>query len=78
MKNLESKKVLYEKLGALKFQKVVFYVEKLKFKIIDKFFPDIDSWFNNYCDKKVKKLCSKNISEEEKNHIRFNSSSDGQ
>lgn len=72
MQSLESKKALYEKLGALKFQKVVFYVEKLKFKAIDKFFPNADILFSNYCDKKVKKLCNKNISKEEKNNIIFN------
>lgn len=72
MEDLERKKRLCEKLGALKFKKVVFYVEKLKFKVIEKCFPSIDVWFSNYCDKKVVKLCSKNISEEEKNNIRFN------
>lgn len=71
MISLESKKKLYEKLGALKFQKVVFYVEKIKFKIIDKFFPNIDDWFSNYCDKKVSKICKKNISDEDKNNIIF-------
>lgn len=71
MEDLARKKKLYEKLGALKFQKVVFFAEKLKFKIIDKFFPNITLRFNNHCDKKVEKLCKKNISEEEKNNIRF-------
>lgn len=71
MEDLKRKKILYEKLGALKFQKVVFYVEKLKFKLIDKFFPNIDSWFNKYCEKKITILCKKNISEEEKNNIIF-------
>lgn len=65
------KKKLYERLGALKFQKIVFIVEKLKFKIIDKFCPNIYIKYNNWCDKKVKKLCSKNISDEEKKQIIF-------
>lgn len=65
------KKLLYEKLGALKFQKIVFKIEKIKFKLIDKFCPNIYIKYNNWCDKKVNKLCSKNISEEEKNRIRF-------
>lgn len=66
-----NKKSLYEKLGALKFQKVVLSVEKIKFKVIDKICPNIYVLFNKLCDKKVKKLCSKNISEEEKNNIIF-------
>lgn len=69
--DFKRKKQLYEKLGALKFQKIVFKVEKLKFKIIDKVCPNIYLKYNNWCDKKVNKLCSKNISEEEKNNIRF-------
>lgn len=69
--DFKKKKNLYKKLGALKFQKVVFVVEKLKFKVIDKICPNIYVLFNKQCDKKVKKLCSKNISEEEKNNIIF-------
>lgn len=65
------KKKLYERLGALWFQKVVFKVEDLKFKFIDKFCPNIDKWYSKQCDKKVNKLCSKNISIEEKNKIKY-------
>ena len=51
------KEKLYEMLGAYWFQKVVFKVEDLKFKFRDRFCPNIDSWYCNYCDKKVKKRC---------------------
>ncbi len=66
-----NKEKLYEVLGASWFQKVVFKVEDLKFKFIDKFCPSIDSWYCNYCDKKVKKLCLKLENEEEKEKIRL-------
>lgn len=65
------KEKLYEMLGASWFQKVVFKVEDLKFKFIDRFCPNIDSWYCNYCDKKVKKICLKLDTEEEKEKIRL-------
>lgn len=42
---------LSKMLGAEKFQKIVFYIEKLKYKIIEKFFPNIDKFYNNWVDK---------------------------
>lgn len=72
MTKINNKKILYEKLGALKFQKTVFKVEKLKFELINKFFPNMDKWFNKYCEKRVYRLCKKNMSEEEKSNIIFN------
>lgn len=67
-----SKKLkMYEKFGALWFQKVVFKVEDLKFKLIDKFCPNIDEWYSSRCDKKVNELCLKVKTEEERNAIRF-------
>jgi len=62
---------LYEKLGASWFQKVVFKVEKLKFKFIDKFCPNIGNWYFNICDKKANKLCLKAKTEEERTMIRL-------
>ena len=53
------KEKLYRLLGASWFQKVVFKVEDLKFKFIDRFCPNIDNWYCNYCDKRVHKLCLK-------------------
>ncbi|MBQ7105505.1 MAG: hypothetical protein IJN90_06575 [Bacilli bacterium] len=70
MDNLK-KKEIYEKLGAVWFQKVVFKVEDLKFKFIDKFCPNIRDWYVNQCDKKANKLCSRDISLEEKNKIKY-------
>ena len=65
------KKVIYEKLGALWFQKVVFKVEDLKFKFIDKFCPNIGEWYSSRCDKKANELCLKEVDEEKRNAIRF-------
>ena len=63
---------LYERLGAEKFQNVVFAVEKLKFKIIKKCFPNFIKWFDRRCDKQQKKLLAKAKSESEKNEIKRN------
>lgn len=63
---------LYERLGAEKFQKIVFAVEKLKFKIIKKCFPNFIKWFDKRCDKQQKKLLAKAKSESEKNEIKRN------
>ena len=66
------KEKLYRLLGASWFQKVVFKVEDLKFKFIDRFCPNIDNWYCNYCDKRVHKLCLKVDSKEEQERIRLN------
>lgn len=71
MDNSKKKKIC-EKLGAVWFQKVVFKVEDLKFKFIDRFCPNIDSWYSKQCDKKVVELCNKTGNEDEKKSIRFN------
>lgn len=69
-KNMYDKKIkLYEKLGAEKFKNLVFAVEKLKFKIIKKFFPNIEKWFDKQCDKQQKKLLAKAKTEEERKEI---------
>lgn len=50
----------YEKLGALKFQKVVFSIEKLKFKILKKVSPNFITYFDKYINwqkrRKIKKI----------------------
>lgn len=66
------KRKIYEKLGAVWFQKVVFKVEDLKYKFIDKFCPNINIWYNEKCEKKANELCSKTNDELEKKQIRFN------
>lgn len=69
-KELYNKKIkLYEKLGAEKFQNLVFSVEKIKFKIIKKLFPNIEKWFDKQCDKQQKKLLKKAKTEKEKKEI---------
>ena len=65
------KKKTYEKLGAVWFQKVVFKVEDIKFKLIDRVCPNIGNWYSNRCDKVANKLCSKSKDEKEKEQIRF-------
>lgn len=69
-KNLD-KKELYKKLGALQFQKIVLKAEKFKFQIIDKFFPNLASKYDCWCDKRANKLCSKALTENEKQAIHF-------
>lgn len=66
------KKKIYEKLGAVWFQKVVFKVEDLKFKLIDKFFSNLGDWYCDKCDKKANKLCAKALDEEEKRELDLN------
>ena len=66
-----NKKKLYEKCGAIWFQKIVFKVERLKFKMIDKLCPNIGNWYDKQCDKKANKLCNKTDDEIEKNNIRL-------
>lgn len=53
--NYDSKIKLCEKFGARKFQKIVFNVEKTKFKIINKLFPNINVWYTNYTNHKCNK-----------------------
>ena len=63
---------LYERLGAIKFQKVVFKVEDLKFKIIKKCFPNFIHHFDKYCDWRQKRAIKRATSEEEIKQIRSN------
>ena len=60
----EKNKNICEKLGALQFQKVVFKVEKLKYRIIKKLFPNIYDWYTKRCDvimnRKLKRASDEN------------------
>lgn len=60
---------LCEKLGATKFQKVVFKVEELKYKFIKKFIPKYIEWYDKICDRKRKKELKKAKTPEEREHI---------
>ena len=48
----EDKLKIYQFLGAEQFQKIVFWVENIKFKVIHKFFPNIVNWYDKMLDKK--------------------------
>ena len=71
-KDLKKKIKLYDKLGASKFQKVVFLVERGKFKAIKKLFPGYLNFFDKYCDlqKKIQLKFAK--TEKEKEQIKRN------
>ena len=58
-----------EKLGANKFQKVVFKVEGLKYKILKKCFPNFIERYDKVCDKKRDKALKKVTTEEERKKI---------
>ena len=60
---------LCEKLGANKFQKVVFKVEELKYKVIKKLFPRYIEWYDKLCDRKKKKELKKAKTKEERKKI---------
>ena len=62
----------YERLGATKFQKVVFQVEKLKFKVIKKCFPNFIKYFDKYADWRQRKAIKQAKSEEEIKQIKEN------
>lgn len=61
----------YEKLGALKFQKVVFAVEKAKFKVLKKLFPNFIKYFDKYCDRKKKREIKRAKSKDEIKQIKI-------
>ena len=63
---------LYKLFGAELFQKVVFKVEKLKYVIIDKFFPNIDSWYEKQCNNRRDiELSKKHLPADKKQIIDF-------
>lgn len=47
----KTKMKIYRLLGADYFQKLVFKVEKLKYKILDKYSPEIIEWYESLCNK---------------------------
>ena len=67
--NYKKKIELCEKLGANKFQKVVFKVEELKYKVIKKLFPRYIEWYDKLCDRKKKKELKKATTKEEQKKI---------
>ncbi len=63
---------LYEALGAEKFQKVVFQVEKIKFRILKKVFPNFIKLYDKYCDFNLKICLKKAKTKEEKDQLKEN------
>ena len=59
----------YELLGAVKFQDVVFKVEKAKFFVIKKLFPNYIHFYDKLCDRQKKRLLKKAKTEEQKKKI---------
>ena len=59
----------YELLGAVKFQDVVFKVEKAKFFVIKKLFPNYIHFYDKLCDYQKKKLLKKAKTEEQKKRV---------
>lgn len=72
-KELDKKIKLYKLLGAEQFQKVVFSVEKAKFKVIKKVCPNFIKHFDKMCDKKKNRALKKVCTEEERKKIIRNS-----
>ena len=58
-----------EKLGALQFQKVVFKVEDIKFKVLKKLWPNFLVFYDKQCDKKKRKLLKKAKTEDDRKRI---------
>ena len=58
-----------DKLGAKKFKKVVLKVEKLKFKLLKKVFPNFLKTYEKYCDKKRDKELAKASTDKERRAV---------
>ncbi len=67
---LDRKIKIYEKLGALQFQKVVFKLEKIKFSIINKYFPSYIKFTDKILDFKARSRLRKAKTEDEKTKIK--------
>ncbi|MBP5678657.1 MAG: hypothetical protein J6X28_02365 [Bacilli bacterium] len=67
--NEKQKLKRYERLGALKFQKLVFLVEKGKFLILKKCFPNFIHHYDKYCDWQKKRALKRAKTEEERKAI---------
>ena len=67
---LDKKIKIYEKLGALKFQKVVFKLERIKFSLIKNHFPSYIKFTDKILDFKANSKLKKAKTEEEKTKIK--------
>ena len=62
---------IYRLLGAEQFQKIVFKIEELKYKVIEKILPNINEWYEKQCDKKYKKILKRKNQIENKELIKY-------
>ena len=68
----KKKKKLYKKLGAEKFQGIVFQVESIKFKILKKLCPNYIKYYDKWCDFREKRVLKKATTDLEKEKIKEN------
>lgn len=70
-KNIDYKEKINrcEKLGALKFQKVVLGLDRVKYKVMKKLFPKFPKYYDKYCDRLRDRELKKATSEEERKRI---------
>lgn len=59
MKYNEKNMRVCELLGARQFQKIVFILERLKYQIIEKYFPNIREWYDKYNERSLVRNLSK-------------------
>ena len=62
---LKEKMKLHKKLGALRFQKVVFEAEKIKYKVIKTLCPNFIRYYDKFCDFQKNKAIKKAKTEEQ-------------
>ncbi len=75
-KEIDKKIELCKKLGAAQFQKIVFNIETLKFKILKKIMPNYLNCFDKHIDRLTKKRLKDAKSEEEKQTIIYKAKMD--
>ena len=68
-KDYKKQEELCKKLGAEKFQKVVFKVENIKYKLLKKMWPNFIVYFDKRCDKQKQRQLKKAKTEEERKKI---------
>ena len=75
-KDLDKRMEICKKLGAIQFKKIVFIVEKTKFKVLKKLVPNYLKYFDKHVDKLTKKRLKEAKTEEEKQIIIYKSKID--
>lgn len=75
-KDLNKQMKICKKLGAIQFKKIVFIVEKTKFKVLKKLVPNYLKYFDKHVDKLTKKRLKEAKTEEEKQIIIYKSKID--